>query len=701
MEKVLDYIMKFLEPWLTEFSNFTGLNENIIKSIVYVIILFFIWLIFKFLKNQYKKYKNCKIAKDLKPEFDEKTIRDFSDIYIPTKYGKISPNRYDNPDEVYKHNEPKKLIPFMLKKSFNEKVENEKFYLVLGDSGMGKTAFMVNLYLKNWKKNKYQMRLFRFQSLDIKNPSDVLKRIKVIDDKDIPNTILLLDGLDEDPFIFLKKQDKSEDEAFNERINQIISATYKFKDIVITCRTQYFPQQEKDDYELEIRRPDNKGRYKFQKYYIYPFSNKDVKKFLNKKYGVLNLLNLKKKQKAKQVVKNSHRLMARPMLMIYIEDLVKDSEKKYTQACQIYEMLIEKWLIRESKKWKKEKGNEQEIFKENIYRFAHETALFIYQRWQNKGNLYISKEEAWEIAEKHKIELKPDEVKGKSLLTCDAHLNWKFAHKSILEYFLAKECAQNWEFAFNFNFGGMDMAKYFYMEMLPVFNAINLVKVKGGIFTMGSSDNDNEAYKDEKPQHKVIVSDFYICKTPVTQKQWQEIMGDNPSDFKNSDDCPVESVSWNRIQDCIKKLNEKTGLKFRLPTEAEWEYAARGGNKSKGYKFSGSNNLDEVGWYDKNSENKTHPVAEKNPNELGIYDMSGNVWEWCQDKWHDNYNDAPDDGSAWEIGDGSNRVCRGGSWNDSAQDCRVAFRSCDYPGRRFSFIGFRLVLVPQSVCSSF
>mgnify|MGYP001804168081 CR=1 FL=1 len=160
----------------------------------------------------------------------------------------------------------------------------------------------------------------------------------------------------------------------------------------------------------------------------------------------------------------------------------------------------------------------------------------------------------------------------------------------------------------------------------------NMVFVKGGTFNMGSNDGRDI----EKPLHEVQVGDFYIGKYEVTQAQWRRIMGNSPSSFNNCDDCPIESVSWNDIQRFLKKLRKQTGQKYRLPTEAEWEYAARGGNKSKGFTYAGSNALADVAWYDSNSGNKTQPVGQKAPNELGIYDMSGNVWEWCTD-WYGEY----------------------------------------------------------------
>ena len=159
--------------------------------------------------------------------------------------------------------------------------------------------------------------------------------------------------------------------------------------------------------------------------------------------------------------------------------------------------------------------------------------------------------------------------------------------------------------------------------------SFEMVRVEGGTFHMGAtSEQKDEAWDREKPVHSVTLSSYYIGKTEVTQALWQAVMGSNPSNFKGSN-LPVECVCWNDCQEFIQKLNSLTGRNFRLPTEAEWEFACRGGNNSRGYKYSGSNNLGSVAWYDDNSGGQTHPVATKAPNELGIYDMSGNVWEWC------------------------------------------------------------------------
>ena len=217
--------------------------------------------------------------------------------------------------------------------------------------------------------------------------------------------------------------------------------------------------------------------------------------------------------------------------------------------------------------------------------------------------------------------------------------------------------------------------------------SFDMVKVKGGTFTMGAiAEQGDDAYDNEKPAHKVTLDSYSIGQTEVTQALWEAVMGNNPSNFKG-DDLPVENVSWNDCQEFILCLNKLTGENFRLPTEAEWEFAARGGNKSKGYKYAGSDNIDEVAWY---GDNSTRRVALKQPNELGIYDMSGNVWERCQD-WYGNYTS---DSQINPKGPstGSYRVLLGGSWLNGAMSCRVSYRCYNNPADRNFILGFRLCL---------
>ena len=225
--------------------------------------------------------------------------------------------------------------------------------------------------------------------------------------------------------------------------------------------------------------------------------------------------------------------------------------------------------------------------------------------------------------------------------------------------------------------------------------SLKMVAVQGGTFQMGAAADDEDAYDDEKPQHAVTLADYYIGQTEVTQALWKVVMGanNNPSHFIG-DALPVENVSWNDCQEFIAKLNEATGMTFRLPTEAEWEYAARGGNKSGGFTYAGSNTLDEVAWYSANSAEKTHAVASKKANGLGLYDMSGNVYEWCSDWYGEDYYTNSTSFSPQGPESGSSRVLRGGSWYFNAQDCRVSYRYCDDPDFRDYNYGLRLVLAP-------
>ena len=216
-----------------------------------------------------------------------------------------------------------------------------------------------------------------------------------------------------------------------------------------------------------------------------------------------------------------------------------------------------------------------------------------------------------------------------------------------------------------------------------------MVNVSGGTFTMGASSEMTGPDDDEKPTHQVTLSSYYIGETEVTQALWKAVMGYNPSGFKG-DNLPVENVSWDDCQEFIRKLNAATGRRFRLPTEAEWEFAARGGNQSRRTQYSGSSNIDDVAWYGDNSGNSTHPVKTKRPNELGLYDMTGNVWEWCQD-WYGSYTNYSQTNPTGPYS-GSCRVDRGGSWNYYAWYCRSSSRGNVTPDYRHYNLGFRLAL---------
>ena len=229
--------------------------------------------------------------------------------------------------------------------------------------------------------------------------------------------------------------------------------------------------------------------------------------------------------------------------------------------------------------------------------------------------------------------------------------------------------------------------------------SFNMVQVEGGTFMMGAADDDAEAADRERPAHRVTLSGYSIGETEVTQELWQAVMGYNPSDMTDDPQRPVDYVSWDECQQFIAKLNEMTGRAFRLPTEAEWEFAARGGNHSKGYRYAGSDNVDEVAWYDGNSyyvdmdgpDFGSHAVKTLAPNELGLYDMSGNVMEWCQDYYGPYSAGAQTDPAGPSSGYG--RATRGGSWGGTASACRVSYRgSGTVQSAAGHYRGFRLAL---------
>ena len=237
-------------------------------------------------------------------------------------------------------------------------------------------------------------------------------------------------------------------------------------------------------------------------------------------------------------------------------------------------------------------------------------------------------------------------------------------------------------------------------ETLPGNIKLEMIKIPAGSFLMGTEEAEvirlckeygTDWFKNEMPQHRVNLQEFYLGKYPITQEQYQAIMGKNPSRFKDNPKNPVENVRWNDTQEFCQKLSEKTGKKYRLPSESDWEYACRAGTQTRYYFGDDEKLLGEYAWYYENSGSKIHPVGQKKPNNWGLYDMSGNVWEWCEDGWHENYENAPTDGTAWNENHSVTniRVLRGGSWDAYPRNCRSASRYfLDY--RSFAY-GFRVV----------
>jgi formylglycine-generating enzyme required for sulfatase activity len=226
---------------------------------------------------------------------------------------------------------------------------------------------------------------------------------------------------------------------------------------------------------------------------------------------------------------------------------------------------------------------------------------------------------------------------------------------------------------------------------------LEIVLIPAGEFMMGSPDSEEDAFPFEKPQHRVrITKPFYLGKYLVTQEQWEAVMGNSPSHF-NGPKNPVETVSWDDCQEFFKNLNTQSaavGGKFQLPSEAQWEYACQAGSKTKNYFGDDETRLGDYAWYVKNSDDKTHPVGKKKPNAWGLYDMHGNVWEWCQDWWKVGYDKDSPVGDPTGAATGARRVARGGGWYSPARYCRSAYRPGFLPGGRGYDVGFRVSLVP-------
>ncbi len=681
----------------------------------------------------YKRIQGSIAAKDLAPCFSKKDVQQKLRLFIESKWQNNSPTREEEPLFTHKFVSKSALIPHLIKTAFNENKVSDKFYLVLADSGMGKTTFMINLYARYnavfnvHKKYKIELIPFGYQG-------NVIEKIKEIKKEEIPNTILLLDAFDEYTKILppTEPDGLTDDERFRQVLDEVIETVQDFREVVITSRTQYFPGEEGQPYELKIPTFDNKGFHTLAKFYLSPFDDKEIRHYLNKKYGIVRVWNRKKKQKARRIVHNSPKLMVRPMLLSYIDYLV-DGDQHYTNTYEIYEALINKWIEREGDKREHKSMNRKKL-EQNLHKYSQLVAVKIYEKRKEKKSLQLCKADATDV----NVELKDYQMTGQSLLTRDADNNWKFAHKSILEFFLAKEALENGAFAKKLDFTGMDMARQFWIEHhlqhYPDFGYVT-----GGTFLMGSP-NKEVGRTDNETQHSVMLSDFFFCKYTVTVaefkrfidesnyqtdadkanssrifdgKEWQDKAGINwrhgisGNERKEGEyNHPVLHVSWNDAVAYCDWLSKKHSKTFRLPTEAEWEYACRAGTTTP---FNAGENIttDQANYngdvpYSNNKKGvfrkNTVAVDSLKSNKWGLYNMHGNVWEWCSDWYGQKYYDECMAKGVVKnpVGPetGSGRVLRGGCWGRDAEDCRSANRCSTSPVSRNYFVGFRLVFVP-------
>jgi formylglycine-generating enzyme required for sulfatase activity len=702
--------------------------EGVIKDLLKALFSVFGW--------GYRRYQDRKAARDLAPYFNYQEVQEKRKLFIETKWQNISPTKEEEPGFSHRYVTRDKLIAFFINKAFDEKKMTDKYYLVLADSGMGKTTFLVNLFVRYNsffnRKRHYALRYIPFAS------GDVFRNIRDIDKEEAKNTILLLDAFDE--YAGLSSPEKPDallsDERFRKVLDELIDSVKDFREVVITSRTQYFPGQEDEPYVLKIPRYSDAGFHTLAKMYLSPFDSREIDSYLNRKYG---LLPCRKKKSARAIIDNSPNLMVRPMLLSHIGDFV-ESGQRFDTTYRIYQELVESWINRECRK-REPRPENQETLRRSLHTYSQQVALEIYRRKKKTNVLWLSREDA--VSAGVETGLEGFQMTGQSLLTRDGADKWKFAHKSIFEYFIAKEVLENPDFAWEVDFTGMDMTALFCKEQgfVTSLSTINYVLIRGDQFLMGSPESEADR-EDNETQHKVTLSDYYLCQYAVSVgdfkrfveksgyrtdaekenssriydgKQWVDKKGINwRHDVAGNERAeteynhPVLHVSWNDAVAYCDWLSKQQGIGiFRLPTEAEWEYACRAGTTTP---FNTGENLttDQANYngnypyrnYPKGEyQKKTVPVDNFEPNGYGLYNMHGNVWEWCSD-WYDKkyYEECRKQGvveNPQGPSSGSTRVLRGGSWYSLAQNCRSAFRDSGHPGYRDCDVGFRLVFVPQ------
>lgn len=538
MDKIIEEIVKYtyIDKIFLKLGFNSELSNLLALILTFALFSFFIY----FVKIVYHHCRTRKTAQDLAPYYDKNNIKQSVKYYISTNGQNFSPTHEEEPCDGNRYIVKKKLIPWFIKDVFREDEGGNKFYLVLADSGMGKSTFMINLFMKYNSifnlKSKYNIKLLPF------GDDRIIDKIKDIgkDEKIAKNTILLLDAFDEYKGLLPpdSTDELTDEERFRKQLDEIFRITRDFRDVIITSRTQYFPGQEDQPYELKIRRFDEKGFHKLSKLYLSPFDQREINKYLNKKYKFWKIWDLKKKRIARKIVESSHKLMVRPMLLAYIDFLV-DGDRIFKNTFDIYDTLIKKWIEREGNK-RKYDTNSKQLFKNNLYNFSIFMAVEIYHSRKHSPGLSLSKEKAREICKTNNIDLKGYEITGQSLLTRDATGNWKFAHKSIYEFFIALKSMEDISFGFNLDITGLDMTKTFLREnsneSLYLFNYEQVI---------------NDRY---------LQNSFFISREIVTTTNYErELIKNAPGkSFMNK---PIASKRQ-AIEYC-NKLNEMFGYQIR------------------------------------------------------------------------------------------------------------------------------------------
>ncbi len=477
--------MEIIDPLLIAIQEFLKSKNFDVPDWFVELVLVLVVPLILFILNYLKKriisiYRYRKNSNDLHPFYTNADITRAKKYYVPTKLRDKPPSNFDDLLMARTIDIDTPAINWFLNRAFDDK-DDARFYLILADSGMGKTTFLINLYLEYAGKlfRKYDIKLY-----PIGHPQTFIEIEKLKEKGLEKNTILLLDAFDEDNKALVN---------WKERFDSIIESVQSFREVVITSRTQFFPSEVEEPYQTKIPRAGSeKGFHLINKMYISPFSKSDISLYLDKKFGKYNIFKKGIKDRANRIVNQSPSLMLRPMLLAYIDDLL-ESTTNYKYVFQIYEELVLKWISREANRIEKERAEE---FRENLSDFSLIVAKKIYQNWiEGKKGLILTSDEIEEIAKRHNIKLNSLEMKSKSLLNRNVIGEYKFSHKSILEFLLAKECMINDEFGSSFNFIGFDQAQKFVAELSKVEYVLRFFKKsKIKVFTnyydlpLGNSD---------------------------------------------------------------------------------------------------------------------------------------------------------------------------------------------------------------------
>ncbi|CAK8719287.1 Formylglycine-generating enzyme, required for sulfatase activity, contains SUMF1/FGE domain [Candidatus Electrothrix aarhusensis] len=597
---------------------------------------------------------------------------------------------------------------------------------ILSDAGMGKTSLLLMIklmHLTNFWPTRINCALFKLGA-------DTLERVQ-----DLPNkgeTVLLLDALDEDPKAWKR---------IRERLLELLQASEDFRRVIISSRTQFFPEMEPD----RLGRPEIKvlSGYHCPVLYLSPFTDEQVQEFIERKlplywYHWLCLQGERKKErkKATGLLEHMQDLRMRPMLLQHIDKLLAAECQQEWNAYTVYEALVDEWLDREVRKIRGQHADERLPERKELFH----ACLRVAEEMQRQGTRMISEKNLQQlIREEENIGwLEKFELGGRSLLNRNSDRAFRFSHYTIQEFLLAygmvneqlvgqeplRATDQLVRFVDladgiinhgdQFNFIGFDPIRYVqrYGTVCPWLyysgesEAPEMMILPGGLFRMGGIQGKRE--KDEGPVHVVELNSFAIGRYPVIFAEYDifcEAMGREKPDDQGwgREQRPVINVSRQDAVDYCEWLSRETGQTYRLPTEAEWEYACRAGSESAWCFGDDEKSLGEYAWYDKNSKKRTHPVGEKKANAWGLYDMHGNVWEWCQD-WYGSgyYAECQKQGVVRNPQGperGACRVLRGGSWIHHPVGCRSVSRFPYAPEDRSGDIGFRLVLPFQAAGS--